>query len=72
MRTQALDAVRDASGIDAVSFTVSAGLAEVRPAEDPDSWFARADLALYEAKAEGRDRVFIAAKEEPAQDLTVS
>jgi diguanylate cyclase len=70
--TRLLDSLRAAGAIDSVSFTVSAGLAEARPAEDPDSWFARADRALYEAKAEGRDRVFIAAKEEQAEDVAVS
>jgi diguanylate cyclase len=72
LATRLLDAVREAGGIETVKFTVSAGLAEARPSEDPDSWFARADRALYEAKAEGRDRVFIAANEELARDVTVS
>jgi diguanylate cyclase (GGDEF)-like protein len=73
LATRLLDAVRELgdSGECAVSFTVSAGLAEALPGEDADSWFARADRALYEAKAEGRDRVFIAAKEEPSDALPV-
>jgi diguanylate cyclase len=72
LASRLLDALREAGGIDTVNFTVSAGLAEARPSEDPDTWFARADRALYEAKAEGRDRVFIAAKEEQPQDVSVS
>jgi diguanylate cyclase (GGDEF)-like protein len=66
LASRLLDAVRElgADGERAVSFTVSAGLAEALVGEDPDAWFARADRALYEAKAEGRDRVFIAAGDE--------
>jgi diguanylate cyclase (GGDEF)-like protein len=66
LATRLLDAVREpgeGSQPDTVEFTVSAGLAEALPGEEPDAWFARADHALYEAKAEGRDRVFIAAGE---------
>ncbi|MGC9220020.1 MAG: GGDEF domain-containing protein [Solirubrobacteraceae bacterium] len=40
-----------------VKLTVSVGIAEAFRAEPPDSWFARADRALYEAKNSGRDRV---------------
>jgi diguanylate cyclase (GGDEF)-like protein len=40
--------------------TVSCGVAEHRPPETPDGLFARADAALYRAKAEGRDRVVVA------------
>ena len=40
--------------------TVSCGVAEHRPPETPDDLFARADVALYQAKAEGRDRVAVA------------
>jgi len=66
LATRLLDSVRELGpeGAGAVSFTVSAGLAEALRGEDPDAWFARADRALYEAKAEGRDRVFIAARDE--------
>jgi len=40
--------------------TVSIGISEIKKADDADSWFKRADLALYEAKAEGRNRVCLA------------
>ena len=48
---------------DTVKVTVSVGVAEALPGEPADSWFARADRALYEAKAKGRDCVAIAADE---------
>ncbi len=48
---------------EAVKVTVSVGVAEALPGEAVDSWFARADRALYQAKARGRDRVAIAARE---------
>jgi diguanylate cyclase (GGDEF)-like protein len=48
---------------DTVKVTVCVGIAEALPCEPADSWFARADRALYEAKTEGRDSVAIAANE---------
>ena len=48
---------------DTVKVTVSIGVAEALPGEPADSWFARADRALYEAKAEGCDCVATAADE---------
>ena len=48
---------------DTVKVTVSVGVAEALPGESADSWFARADRALYEAKAAGRDCVAIATDE---------
>jgi diguanylate cyclase (GGDEF)-like protein len=37
--------------------TVSAGIATLKPDETPDTILARADRALYEAKARGRNRI---------------
>jgi diguanylate cyclase (GGDEF)-like protein len=43
--------------IGGAAFTVSAGVAVREPFEKPDSLIARADRALYRAKAAGRNRV---------------
>jgi diguanylate cyclase (GGDEF)-like protein len=37
--------------------TTSAGVATLRPNENPDTFLARADSALYAAKARGRNRI---------------
>jgi diguanylate cyclase len=37
--------------------TISAGLATIKPDESPDALLARADSALYSAKARGRNRI---------------
>jgi diguanylate cyclase (GGDEF)-like protein len=37
--------------------TISAGIATLRPDETPDAILARADRALYQAKAQGRNRI---------------
>jgi diguanylate cyclase len=37
--------------------TISAGVAEMVPQDDPTSWTTRADAALYRSKQAGRDRV---------------
>jgi diguanylate cyclase len=37
--------------------TISAGVATLRPDETPDGFLARADSALYAAKAQGRNRI---------------
>jgi len=37
--------------------TMSAGVATLRPDENPDTFLARADSALYAAKARGRNRI---------------
>ena len=37
--------------------TISAGVATLRPNESPDTFLARADNALYTAKARGRNRI---------------
>lgn len=47
-------------GIRAVSVTISVGVAHAAPLETLEGLLARADAALYRAKAEGRDRVVLA------------
>ena len=37
--------------------TISAGVATLKPDETPDTFLARADSALYAAKARGRNRI---------------
>jgi diguanylate cyclase len=55
-----------------VTVTVSVGVAEALPGEPADGWFARADRALYDAKAAGRDRVVVAADESPDRSLAAA
>ncbi|MEW6765738.1 MAG: diguanylate cyclase [Pseudomonadota bacterium] len=50
-------ALRDADFGLPMPVTVSLGVAEFRRGERPESTISRADEALYQAKAEGRDRV---------------
>lgn len=52
-----LRALREVRIGDGVCLTASVGIATDRPGESFDSWFARADEALYRAKQAGRDRV---------------
>jgi PleD family two-component response regulator len=40
-----------------MSVTISAGVATLLPNEAPDALLARADSALYAAKARGRNRI---------------
>lgn len=56
VRLAVSDAVHPATGRQ----TVSVGVAERRPGEPFEEWYARADQALYRAKQEGRDRVVAA------------
>ncbi|MDQ1248033.1 MAG: hypothetical protein QG597_2405 [Actinomycetota bacterium] len=51
--------------------TVSIGAAQVRPGEDPIDALRRADVALYRAKAEGRDCVRIDTHQPPRADPVV-
>ncbi|MFQ5482531.1 MAG: GGDEF domain-containing protein, partial [Nitrospinaceae bacterium] len=45
-----------------VKVTVSIGLAEIKPEDGAESWFQRADEAMYRSKDKGRDRVTTAPK----------
>ena len=42
------------------SVTVSIGISEIKSNDDADSWFRRADLALYKSKSDGRNKVYLA------------
>jgi diguanylate cyclase (GGDEF)-like protein len=50
--------------------TVSIGAAMLAAGESRRAWLARADAALYRAKAAGRDRVVLADAADPAADAT--
>ncbi|AGA32242.1 Putative two-component response regulator and GGDEF family protein YeaJ [Thioalkalivibrio nitratireducens DSM 14787] len=47
-------------GRDRIAITISAGVAELLPGEGATGIIGRADAALYRAKREGRDRVYLA------------
>jgi diguanylate cyclase (GGDEF)-like protein len=51
--------------------TVSVGVAEYRRGETVPEWLARADHALYDAKANGRDRVVLSGGTPEKQDAEV-
>jgi diguanylate cyclase (GGDEF)-like protein len=40
-----------------MTVTISAGVTTLKPEETPDTFLARADSALYAAKARGRNRI---------------
>jgi diguanylate cyclase (GGDEF)-like protein len=63
LATRFIEGVRAAEvsvGATTFSLRASVGLAEMRPGDTAEAWLARADRALYEAKAAGRDRLMIA------------
>ena len=65
MADRLLDAVRRLGvgvGDQTVRMTISIGLAEFDPGEDATAWIDRADKALYEAKAQGRNTIVAADK----------
>jgi len=43
-----------------IRFTISMGVAQLIPGENADTWYKRADAALYEAKSTGRNKLSIA------------
>jgi diguanylate cyclase (GGDEF)-like protein len=63
LATRFVEGVRGAEvsrGGTSFSITASVGLAEIKIGESAADWLARADQALYEAKAGGRDQLKIA------------
>ena len=55
-----------------IKATVSAGIAQVQNGSTLDSLVQAADLALYRAKLQGRDRVEVAEKNDPVEDQTAT
>ena len=45
------------SALTGMQVTIAAGLATLRAGEHSDSFLARADKALYQSKAQGRNRI---------------
>ena len=56
--------VQESEKLAKYKLTVSIGVSEIMPLDDADSWFRRADLALYESKSSGRNTVRIAEVDE--------
>ena len=54
------ESVQNCPNLSKYSVTVSIGVSEIISTDDADSWFRRADLALYESKSKGRNRVYTA------------
>lgn len=59
-RVQAALAAREMAAIDGSRVTISMGMAGFSQGESRENWFARADRALYQAKANGRDQTVVA------------
>lgn len=55
-----------------IHITVSFGVAQLQPGEGRKGWLSRADGALFEAKSEGRNRVYLAQQTEFLTRLTRS
>ena len=43
-----------------IRFTISMGVAQITTGETPDTWFKRADMALYQSKNTGRNKITVA------------
>lgn len=50
-----------------IRFTVSMGIAQLVPGQDADSWYKRADAALYESKTTGRNKHTVASETSSAK-----
>lgn len=61
-----VEALRPVLGDEKRTVTMSGGLTALVPEDDFNSAFSRADTALYKAKADGRNRVAVSLKGEPA------
>jgi diguanylate cyclase (GGDEF)-like protein len=56
--------VQESEELSKFKVTVSIGVSEIAQMDDADSWFRRADLALYESKSSGRNTVRLAELDE--------
>jgi diguanylate cyclase (GGDEF)-like protein len=63
-------AVSSTAVAEAGNVSVSAGIAELRAGDDPNTFFERADQALYRAKARGKSQVVRAPGGNPPSDAT--
>lgn len=54
------ETIQSTPSLSKFNVTVSIGVSEIKQTDDADSWFRRADMALYESKAKGRNRVYLA------------
>lgn len=61
--------ISDSQLINPSTITISCGIAALRPGDSRDSWLKRSDNALYQAKADGRNKVVITSSK--AKDLLV-
>jgi diguanylate cyclase len=59
VRTRAMRIRQRGSNEVLLTVTISGGVTELRPGDDPQSLISRADAALYRAKRGGRDRVSV-------------
>ena len=59
--------IKNSKQMSKYNVTVSVGVSEILPFDDADSWFRRADQALYESKSSGRDTVRIADVDDKAK-----
>jgi len=51
------EVIQNTPSLSEFNVTVSIGVSEIHQTDNADSWFRRADMALYESKSKGRNRV---------------